>query len=96
MPDKDIVTKSSRVGTLSRLLPLFPLILFLNGCAKTVYEVRPDITLPRCPVAGEKVADELGRACYPEKQNLCPHMWHWLDRVDKLCRKLSVKEGVDS
>lgn len=65
------------------ILPL-ALVIFLNGCARTIYS-----TAPEFPKAGAAVADDLEKCCIPPENT--PALWEWLARIDKFEKKLRAK-----
>jgi len=65
------------------VLPL-ALMISLIGCQTTISDA------PYFPEPDKEVSAELRAACYPNKVNLCPHTFIWLDKIYKLKDKLAV------
>jgi hypothetical protein len=81
--------KNSPINWLLPLLLLLILTLCLSSCAQTNYK-------PTChawPVGGKKVDHELEKVCYNKDENICPELFGWIDRLDKLRQQIEVCKG---
>lgn len=79
--------KSPKLNWILLLSLLALLVICSSACTPTTYS-----GCPPYPVGGKKVADEVQRSCLSQdtKENLCPHLFLWLDKIGKLQKQLEA------
>ena len=71
------------------LVLLLVLVSFLTSCATA----NSKQICHAWPVGGKKVAHELEKVCYNKDENICPALFEWMNRLDKLRQQIEVCKG---